>query len=124
MSSRRDTLWRLASVGVVSTSGCLSLFKRGNVDLYIVNWCQDTADVEIVISSAADSTVFNKKYEVAPNEDVKRENIVGGGQYQIRAILNNEWEFDYNFTMKDCKNQKLLVRVNRCDSIELEERDC
>lgn len=124
MSTRRNTLQALASAGVISSPGCLSYFRQGEVDLYLVNWCQDVVDVEVNITSPTGDAAFNEEYNIKPNEDVKEEGILSGGEYNIHTTLNSRIGSDYHFTMGECDDQKLVIRIDRCNSIEFESKKC
>ncbi|WP_276300165.1 hypothetical protein [Halorussus lipolyticus] len=124
MYSKREILRRLTSVGTISISGCTQLLQEGNVDLYVVNWCQDVADVEISILSRSEKVAFETEYQISPNEDRKSKKVVGGGEYKVIVNLDGEYHFEYEFTMGSCKNQKLVVRIERCNLIEFEKKYC
>lgn len=115
---------KVASAGVVSTAGCLSLFEEGDVALYVVNWCQEKVDIEVLIRRTGGGAVFEREYELSPNEDVKVEDVAKGGRYDVRATLDGTVEFDYDFAMGECENQTLVVRADDCERVVFGENVC
>lgn len=124
--SRRLVVAISISIDSAVTSGCVSLVTNndtGPVTLSVLNWTNDSREISITVTGD-DRTVFEETVELERNESTRLENAFEGGGYTVTAALDTGTTERYAFSMDDCEEQHLTVRIRDVELIEFAKKRC
>ncbi len=107
----------------IFVSGCATI-TGGSISLVMTNRDDTKHDIKIALSANRE-VVFEESYELAPNDEKMIEEIVDGGEYSVRVIVEDDENLTYeNIEINDCDGQKLFVRLSSGGDVVIRENIC
>lgn len=118
MLSRREILGPIFSVSVIGmASGCLSIFQEGTVGLHIINNSNEEHSLNIEFKNG-DESVFEDEYQVSPNKELEKNDVVEPGEYTVITTSNSQRE-TFEFWMGGCNKNALIIEIQDTDNIDM-----
>ncbi|WP_152419122.1 hypothetical protein [Natrinema gari] len=122
---RRHIVWSVVGFFIPIT-GCFSFGEPGTVSLNILNWSGKEVMINVEIRRSG-KKVFLEEYEMDRDATIFRENIIEGGDYQVEATVSTDTTDTtdtYDFSMGNCDDQELIIRVRNDGRIQFDENYC
>ncbi|WP_139326566.1 hypothetical protein [Natrinema saccharevitans] len=117
-------LIKTTAIGSVATlSGCLSVLSDRKISLYILNWSESQREIS-VRALQDDRIVFEDSFTLSQNEDVLRKDAIDGGNYTFKVTIDTGTTSDYKFSMSNCEDNRLIVRVRDKELIQFDQTEC
>lgn len=109
--NRRSALAAGGAMLSTALAGCsLSGYLNGAVALYVVNATEATTSASIRAYEDQETPVYDEEVSLEFGEGRLIEDAFGSGTYMV-DVTTDEYTEEYRFTMGNCSDQKLAIRV-------------
>ena len=121
---RRRHLLSCFALGASSSvlAGC-GLFDRGTISISIMNRSDRAHQLELTLAQDGEES-YSNDYELSPEATVYEEDVLTGGQYAVRAVVDQETTARYRLQMNDCDEQELTVTLSGSGDVSFDSAIC
>lgn len=105
-------------------SGC-TYFRSGTIDIAIMSSSSGLHAVELKFIQN-NEVVATEVYELEYDDELYEEDVIGGGNYNIRAIVDGDERdhYHYQLEMNGCNEQVLVVELGSDNTVDLDSNIC
>lgn len=123
---RREFLESSITVtAMLGFSGCLSTLRKQPIDLDVLNWTQESVELQISLSEpGSDDAAYEEEFDLDGNSVIEQEDVVPPGTYVVTVRSDGERVQDGRISTGNCEKQEITVIYHGRYGTDIEQNKC